>query len=95
MIGYRPNGGKSPIQTEGAVTLGFDILFQRRRRALPMGGGLGFEDRGFGVGSPARPCVEIDEHAGNVDGRRSRRSASVLRRACVAGIDELARSGRG
>jgi len=57
---------------------------------LPMGGGLGFQNRGFGEGRLAAHGVEVDEHAGNVD-HGATDDLLLLFGPSDAGIDELAR----
>src|SRR5258708_27430799 len=58
-----------------------------------MGGGLGFQNRGFGEGCLATHGVEIDEHAGDVD-HGATADLLLLLGASDAGIDELARGRR-
>src|SRR5258706_4793270 len=58
-----------------------------------MGGGLGFQNRGFGEGCLATHGVKIDEHAGDID-HGAADDLLLLFGPSDAGIDELARGRR-
>src|SRR6185295_342160 len=76
----------------GTVALTVDVGFQRRGRALPMRGGLGFQNRRFGEGGLAAHGVEVDEHAGDIDDGAA--DGFLLRHGLGdASVDDLARGG--